>query len=238
MHKPHHLSAAPVRRTARPYFSALTALSLVLGSVTALGTLSGCQGAKSPSDHFRELRESGPSSSSGDEVAEWMTLELLTPGGSPKELSRARKRLDELKAQGMVAQLVRALDDQSHGKPRAAGEGFFAALMAARESDDPRAPMVAWVSAQQALELSGQLTDLVQRHGADVDKLLAEPGAIGFRAYATVVDLWGRLASDAAERDVDAAMAQRLGCVPAVHIAGPFGEGGEADSLRHFEAER
>lgn len=195
-------------------------------------------GPKSPEDEWTEIRKSAQGSSRESEVADWLLLELLSPGGSPAEAKKARKRLDEIEAKGLLAEFGRGLDDLAHGKPGPAGEAFFRAVVAASQSEDERAPLIAWFAAQHAYELSSQSKDFGKRHRAAVERLLAEPGHIGFRAYATVVDLWMLDAAAAAEKDIETKIAKRLGCVSDVRIAGPFGLGAESEILRSYAPEK
>ena len=224
-------------RVLRPRLHGAGALAAL--AVLALSlSLAACSRPKTAADRWQEVRQRAAKSQDANEVADWLLLELLSPGGAPAEANKARAHLDDIKAKGLLAELGRGIDDLSHGKPRPAGEAFFRALLAARTSDDPRAPLAAWLAAQHAFELSSQAGDFGKRHRQDIDLLLREPGSIGFRAYATVVDLWGNEADASAEQDIEASLARRLGCVRGIRLAGPFGSGSEAEALRSFAPEK
>jgi len=202
-------------------------------------TLAACgKPAQAPTSSFAELRKSAAKSKDTGASADWLLAELLRPGGDAEQAKRARKHLDELEERTMTSELARGMDDFMHGRIRAAAEEFFAALELARDSDDPRAPLVAWYAALHAQDLSRHVHDFGKKHETDVELLLREPGNIGFRAYAVVVDLWARQAFSRAETDVDERLATHLGCVKELGIAGPFGEGLASDILRSFPAEK
>jgi tetratricopeptide (TPR) repeat protein len=199
----------------------------------------GCsKGAESAEVSWDDLRQDAQKSESHEEVASWLVAELLRPGGSVEQSTKARKRLDEIGAQGVLPSLARGLDSLGHGQSKRAAEEFFDALFAAKEWDDPRAPLYAWFAATRVQQLSGLVRDFGPRHRKQIAALLKEPGHIGFRAYATVVELWADDAFTEAESDVDAKLAQKLGCVSDISLAGPFGTESTSDILRSFPAER
>lgn len=214
--------------------SSLTALLLA----TAL-SVSACGGkqAESPREAWSQLRDDAASSEDADVVADWLLSELIKPGGSPKQAKKARKRLDSIKAKTMLAELGRATDDVGHGRIADAASAYLRTIGAARTSDDPRANLVAWYAASFALELADQIPNFGQRYGALIDELLRDPGNIGFRSYAPVVDLWAKEELRNARLDVEAEVAKKLGCVKQVRIAGPFGNRHASDHLRSFSAE-
>lgn len=215
--------------------------SLAFGSALLLGalTLSSCSSeAKSPEESWSELRKQAQKSDEHDLVAEWLLAEMLRPGGSPEKARKARAHLDEIEASGVQASLARGMDDLAHGKSRAAVEEFFAALLAAREWDDSRASLYAWFAATRVEQLSGLSRDFGKRHRKQIQALLERPGNIGFRAYASVVELWADDAFTEAVRDVDNKLASKLGCVENLSLAGPFGTDATTDILRSFPAER
>lgn len=208
--------------------------------LVALGALttSACgKPATSPTASLTELRRSAAASDDAEESANWLLAELLRPGGDAEQAKRARRHLDKVEGRTMTSELARGMDDFLHGRIRAASEEFFAALLLARASKDPRAPLVAWYAALHAQDLSRHVHDFGKKHEEDVELLLRDPGSIGFRAYAVVVDLWARQAFSRAESNVDDRLSARLGCVQEVGLAGPFGEGMASDILRSFPAE-
>jgi tetratricopeptide (TPR) repeat protein len=185
-----------------------------------------------------EARERGPASGDGEVVGRWLLAELLAPGGSPDSARRARARLDELKAAGMLASLARAIDDFSHGKLEASGRSFLLALQQAKVSSDPLGPLVAWFAANHLLSLDGAVPALWKEAHPWVMKTLSEPGALGWRGRGELVEWWTNHAFEEAEANLtDRAVAQ-LGCVNNLRIAGPFGHGAAADRWRSFPAEK
>jgi|GEM_PF-318395 len=211
---------------------------LALCALTAALSPAACaKPAEAPVSHLDQLRHDAAGSKDTTLSADWLLAELLRPGGSADQGKRARRHLDELKERTMTSELARGMDDFMHGRIRSAADEFFGALLLARTSTDPRAPLVAWYAALHTQDLSRHVHDFGKKHQADVELMLREPGNIGFRAYAIVVDLWARQAFARAESDVDERLAARLGCVKEVGLAGPFGEGVASDILRAFPAE-
>lgn len=231
---PKRLLQAPPRMLRR--FRSLTCvfcLSLVVPAVMGCG-----KGPDTAETSWEDLRKHGPRSEKEDPVASWLVAELLRPGGSPEQAKKARAHLDEIDARGVVASLGRGLDSLAHGRSKRASEEFFSALMATRVWDDPRASLYAWFAATRVEQLSGLIQNFGPRHRKQIAKLMKEPGHIGFRAYATVVDLWAADAFTEAESDVDDKLAKKLGCVENISLAGPFGTESTTDILRPFPAER
>src|SRR5688572_5326477 len=112
-----------------------------------LVALSACGGAvqTTPADPLKTIREAAEQSSDGEVVGRWVLGELLIPGGDPARVTAARKRLDALtpRQAGMFASLARAIDDEAHGRFRSAAAAHLDALVAARKSAHPDAPLVA-----------------------------------------------------------------------------------------------
>ncbi len=214
-----------------PRFAASWVLALSLA-------LSACgRGAEAPQDGVSALRQDAAESDDADQVSEWLLAELLSPGGQAEHAKKARARLDRLEARGMLAELGRGLDDAAHGRPDLAANDFMRAVVAASSSSDERAPLVAWFAAQQAYELKDDSPGFADRFGDVVERLLAQPGNIGWRAYGTVVDLWSARAWSKARVDLNQEIAQKLGCVENVRLAGPFGDDNAGDLDRDFAAE-
>ena len=237
MKKPHSWFVASRPRPARPRALRLRHALIGLCALTALAATACGKPAEAPTASLAEIRRSAAASDDAGDSADWLLAELLRPGGDPEQAKRARRHLDGLDTRSMTSELARGMDDFLHGRIRAASEEFFGALLLARKSTDPRAPLVAWYAALHAQDLSRHVHEFGKKHEADVDLLLRDPGNIGFRAYAVVVDLWARQAFSRAESDVDERLAARLGCVKNVGLAGPFGEGVGSDILRAFPAE-
>src|SRR5260221_12117315 len=90
--------------------------------------------AKAPS--VAELRKQAEHDSK--QTSAWFLAELVSPDGSPERAKQARKTLDQAKANDLLAELGRGLDDFSHGHLKQAPDAMMRAVKAARESDDPR----------------------------------------------------------------------------------------------------
>src|SRR5262249_7857047 len=133
-------------------------------------------------------------SADGEAVGRWLLGELLVPGGEVPRAQSARKRLEELSPEakkGMFASLARAIDDETHGRFRAAALAYIDALAAARTRPHPDAPLVAWFSSNHALRLRSSVTNLWDQ-GREVVKYTVEhPGNAGWRARAELVEWWG-----------------------------------------------
>jgi tetratricopeptide (TPR) repeat protein len=178
----------------------------------------------------------------GDLVGRWALAEMFAPGGDAKFAEAARRRLDEISAHGLYADLARAIFDESHGDPRAASDAYVATLRAARASDgDPDTQLVAWYATHHLLGLRGSVTGLFPAHKSMLEALVASPGQLGWRAVAELAE-WSSaeaLETVAATGDeYDAAATRKLGCSPRITLAGPFGRGTSPDRRRSFGAER
>ncbi len=225
------------KMSSRPLFT--RALVCGFSLLLASSTLSGCaHQAKSPQATWSELRKESSQSDKNDEVALWLLAETLRPGGQAKSAIRARKHLESLSESGVLADLARGIDDVNHGRARAALAHFFHALVQARTWQDPRAPLFAWFAATRADELAGLDPKFGATHKKDVALLLKDPQNIGFRAYATVVDLWAENAFIEGKEHIDVHLADKLGCAKNISLAGPFGTNAASDILRPFAAEQ
>ncbi len=208
--------------------SLVCALSLALACQS-----SGQQGAKAPT--VAEARKDAEDDS--DRTGAWLLAELLSPDGNAKRATDARKRLDELKAGDMLAELGRGMDDFSHGRLKPAPEHMMRAVKAARVSEDPRAELLGWYAVRQAVGFRSSDPGLWSRWKPFVQQVLRDPGHLGFRARAELAD-WA-LSEAYAEGEKDlAGLSQKLhGCVENLRVAGPFGSNAAADLLRSFPAE-
>lgn len=220
---------------------------LLCSSVLACGA-SGPREAESAID---ALRRSARGSSDPDVVGRWMLGELLLPGGATKSVTSARKRLDELSDEGgeraLYAALARAVDDEAHGRFQRAADGYLQALSAARVSPSPDAPLIGWFASNHLLRLRSSVHGLWERAGPTVEKAIAEPGHIGWRARGELVEWWtvdgldmdrrhGR-SGESEESTLDIS-SKRFGCARHARMAGPFGHGAATDLMKHFDAER
>lgn len=197
-------------------------------------------GPKSPT---RRAFDDGPSSGDPETVGRWLLAEMLAQGGTAAGAARARKKLEGLdeskKALPMLASFALGLDDASHGRFKTAPGRFVAAIEAARgRPDDPMAPLVAWVSASQLMTLAPAVPETWSRLRPSVEKILREPGAIGWRARSELVDWWSNAAVRQAEPRALERAADLYGCVRSMRLAGPFGRNVPSDMRRPFAAER
>lgn len=193
--------------------------------------------AASPGDRIRQLREQAADSEDGQAVARWMLGELLSQGGSADAVKRARKRLDELKAHGLYADLARGLDDQFHGRLQHAPDHYLSVVKAAYGSADPQAQLIGWFAALSAVQLRDASSGLWERWGQFVEASLHKPGNLGWRTRDTLLDWWVTESWRQAERDLEERARARYGCVEQLRIAGPFGNNVGSDTYRHFPAE-
>jgi len=221
----------------------------------------GAAGPRESESALDALRRSAQDSEDPDVVGRWMLGELLLPGGATKRVAHARKRLDEIDADGpsresrdarsragaLYASLARAIDDEAHGRFQRAADGYLRALSAARVSASPDAPLVGWFASNHLLRLRSSVHGLWDRAGADIEKAIAEPGRIGWRARGELVEWWavdgldmdrrrGR-SGNSAQSTLDIS-ARRFGCVREARMAGPFGHGAATDLKKRFDAER
>ena len=103
--------------------------------------------AKAPT--VAELRKNAEHDSK--QTSAWLLAELVSPDGSPARAKQARQALDKAQAKDLLAELARGLDDFSHGRLKQAPEHMLRAVQAAKDSDDPRAELVGWYAARQAV---------------------------------------------------------------------------------------
>lgn len=222
-----------------PFAAPLRALSIALLLSLVGPTLSACKSTpKTPEESWTQLRDRAQGTKKASTATEWALAELLRPGGDPEKARRARKQLDELGVEGVPANLARAIADLGHGKSQRAADEFFKALIQAKSWEDPRASLYAWYAARKVDQLLGLSPDFGARHRDEIAALLKTPGHIGFRAYATVVELWAKDAFKEAKAGVDEKLAHQLGCVQNINLAGPFGANPATDIVRKFDAER
>ncbi|MCC6216376.1 MAG: hypothetical protein IT376_16060 [Polyangiaceae bacterium] len=203
----------------------------------ALGAGCGATDARAPGPAIAELRRDGAATKDAELAGRWLLGELVSPGGDAKEAGRARARLDSLGGGGVLAALARAHDDVSHGRLDTAPDHFLEAARAARRSASPDAPLFAWLAVREGVGREHDAPGLWDRWRSWVDEARREPGNLGWRARAVLVDWAARRAHrDARAGAIDEA-ARDYGCVDALRIAGPFGRGVAADAVRSFPAE-
>lgn len=217
-----------------------TFLARALTAVALASLVAACSRSAPPASEasITELRQRAAESQDGELRGELLLRELLAPGGSAQRAAKTRDDLDDLPAaNGMLASVARGLDDALHGRLAKAPEQYLTALQAARESDDARAPYLAWFAAHQATRLAPHAPELFERWSTAVKDLVAKPGNIGWRARIQLVDWWVGEAWPDANGKAEALAVRELGCVPRLRLAGPFGHDTAADVLRHFPAE-
>jgi tetratricopeptide (TPR) repeat protein len=186
-------------------------------------------------------RATGPTSTDGEVVGRWALFEMLAPGGLAAQVDAARRRLGAIPSDGMWGSLARALADESHGDPGGSAAGYVGALTAAAVSTAPQSTLVGWFAARRLVGLQASVADLYRTYGARLDRLLAHPGALGWRAVAELEEWRAAEVYDKAQKTGDAFDAEvrlRAGCARGVRLAGPFGHGGAPDRLHSFPAER
>lgn len=219
----------------------------------AIAALVACAGAPPPVDPLEALRGAASASADGETVGRLLLGELFVPGGDPARAIVARSRLEELRDEarkGLFASLARATDDEGHGRFRAAALEYLDAVTAARASQHPDAPLVAWFSTNHLLALRSSLADLWPAARDVVKKTIEQPGNAGWRARGEMVEWWSLeahrevsdLGADGGAREVEGrtfeAAAKLYGCVEKARLAGPFGHVTASDHRVHFEAER
>lgn len=203
-----------------------------------LVSLLGCgAGTGEPVSPLEARRRDAKNSEKEDALAHWLLAELYEPEGEAKAAIEARKQLDAAKATGMYAHLARATDDSLHGRLTTAPEHYLRAVQAARTSTDPLAPLLAWHAATQALELAHNAQGLWPRWKGFVEEALERPQHIGWRARGELAEWWADKAYENATENVEERAAQRFGCARNVRLAGPFGDGSAAATLRSYPAE-
>ncbi len=212
--------------------------SLLLAALLLL-TACASTAAAPPATPLEELRRRGISGKDVDTTAEWLTAELVQPGGSPTRAADARRRLLALNHQtSMLAQVALGLDAKLHGRLREAPDHFLGAVRSARTSESPRAPYVAWLAAHEASALRHHAPGLWKRWKPVVLAAIRRPGALAWRARNSLVHWWIAEEWALANPRVEHLAARELGCALEVRLAGPFGLGPAAEILRHHPPER
>ena len=198
------------------------------------------------------LRNDAAESSDGELVGRWVLGEMLLPGGDPARAKKARARLDTLgkatpaAAKGLFASLSRLLDDEAHGRFKAAAQAALDTLTAAHSSDRAEAPLAAWYASSELDNLRRSVAGLWDTSKPTIVPLLTDPGNIGWRARGDLVEWWSsdgydptkETTKEGQEGGAIEAAAKTLGCVRTARLAGPFGRGASNDHRTHFAAEK
>ena len=214
--------------------------ALAAGVVGALAACGGAPSANTPAD-LKDVRASAKGSADGEKTGRWLLDEMLAPGGTSKNADDARAQLERAKDKGLYASIGGGLYDEVHGAPRKAAQQFVAALVAAKKSDDPAAPLAAWFASHHLVGLRGSVANLWQENRATLLPLIEAPGHIGWRSLAELHEWSTAEALDKAEVTgdaYDALVTSRMGCARKLRIAGPFGRDTAAARRRSFPAER
>jgi tetratricopeptide (TPR) repeat protein len=228
-----------VRTTLRAHVGHLAARALLAGAVLVVPLACGGRAAAPGAQPSTEAaRRAGQRSNDAEEVGRWALYELVAKGGDTAKAREARARLDKLPGDGMYASLARAIADGGHGHIDAAAKSYLAVVRAARNSRDPRAPMVAWFATNHLLGMSPNVAGLWEKAAPIVEDAIAHPGSIGWRARGELVSWWTQQAFEAAKSGVLDTSAERHGCLRNVRLSGPFGHDATSDRRQAFEAER
>ncbi len=127
-------------------------------------------------------------SGDAEAVGNWLLAELLAPGGTNDGVIKARAELARLEKSGLSAALARALDGDVHGRFPAAAEGYLAVIAAARTSSRAETALVAWFAAARLEALRPAVAGLWKKSEAIVRRAIAEPGPLGWRARASLIE--------------------------------------------------
>ena len=217
----------------------MRSLSRAAAFAVTLSILDGCarQTKTANTNGVETLRRDAEASADSAVVARWLLAELIAPGGNADRAARAKARLESLGAKDMVGYFALGLEASSHGRFRGVSDHFLEALKAARESNDERAPFVAWFAAHQAVAYRHNASSLWQRWKPFVESALKDPKNIGWRAREELVDWWRIEAYQEAQKGFDDSAANLRGCVKQLRLSGPFGRNVATDTLRSFPAE-
>lgn len=184
-----------------------------------------------------ELRHDATASKDGETVARWLLAELFAPGGDARQAELAEQRLDQLGAHGLLAELGRGTNEALHGQLSRVSGAYLAAVEAARASEDPRAPLFAWLAAHDAAGYRHASPGFWKQNHARVEGLLANPGHIGWRARLELAEWWADETRAAAVANADELIVEKQGCLTDLTLAGPFGRNTPRDTLRAFPPE-
>ncbi len=207
-------------------------LFLVSLGLTACGPRPGSGGARS----VDELFASSQGKSDDETLARWLLAELLSPGGTAVRAKQARQRLDSSQAAHYLAHFARGLDDNLHGRLGSAPRHYLAALEGARGESSAEARLLAWFAATQSVALSMYSPASWAEVRPRVQALIEHPEGIGWRARAHLVQWWLDQGTREEPARADDSV-ERLGCVTALRLAGPFGTPAPVHLHRRFPPE-
>jgi tetratricopeptide (TPR) repeat protein len=221
----------------------MTRIRFAAMAVTMLALGAACGGPPPGNTAYDlgSLRSSAKGSADGEKVGRWLLDEMLAPGGTAKGADEARAQLDRAKDKGVYASLGGGLYDEVHGDPKKAAQEYVAALVAAKKSEDPAAPLAAWFASHHLVGLRGSVAKLWDQNKQTLLPIIEAPGHVGWRSLAELHEWSTAEALDKAEVTgdaYDALVTSRMGCARKIRIAGPFGRGTAAERRRSFPAER
>ncbi|MBS2016567.1 MAG: tetratricopeptide repeat protein [Deltaproteobacteria bacterium] len=213
--------------------------------VFVLSLVAGCGGVPPANTavDLDKLRSSAKGSGDPEKTGRWLLDEMIAPTGTAKNADDARAQLAKIGAKepGLYAGLGAGIYDEIHGEPKKAVKDYAAALQAARKSDDPAAPLVAWYASHHLVGLRGSVANLWEQEKTGVLSIIDAPGHVGWRALAELHEWSIAEALDKAELvgdAYDAMVTSRMGCARNLRIAGPFGRGTPPERRRSFAAEQ
>ncbi|MEM1031431.1 MAG: hypothetical protein AAF928_10835 [Myxococcota bacterium] len=220
-------------------------LRVTLVVTCLLALVAGCAGptvtrSTTPLDEARRAATKRPDDA--EVMAAWMLAELIAPKGDLQRAEKAKRRLEQLKGRGEMAMLARALDHDVHGRFSDAVVAYLAALDGWATSPREDAALFGWFVAHRLVVLREASPGLWDRAEPVVAKRLRDPGHLGWRARATLIEWWSEELFRAGGGDDLDAMVARVadthGCLREASFAGPFGRGLVNDHRVQFEAER
>jgi hypothetical protein len=171
-------------------FARVARFVLAAAFTVSLGAC-GASTPKTPATPIETLRAGSTRLQDGEALGRWLIGELLVPGGETSRAQTARDALEKApNNKSLFASLARAFDNDSRGRFRAAALAYIDAIDAARASDHPDAPMVAWFAANHLLRLRSSVTNLWDVARPAVLKSLDQPGNIGWRARGVLAEWW------------------------------------------------
>jgi tetratricopeptide (TPR) repeat protein len=192
--------------------------------------------------HLEAARQAAEGSTDAERVGTWLFAELVAPGGDLKRAASARKRLTELGQGGVMANLARAVDHDLHGRFPSAASAYLRGLKKLQAGNRADGAIVGWFVANRLRALNAAVPSLWKQAAPLVERVMAAPGPIGWRARGELVDWWSVEAFQDPHGPQGAELldtiAQKHGCLDSALIAGPFGSGALRSHRVHFEAER
>lgn len=209
-------------KTRRHWFPLV--LSFALGCAGANPGAGGMVGRRPAPEAIARIRaraESRPDDAAAQRtLVEW---ELFGAGGEPARAEAALVRASALDGQDLGLVYQRGILAEAHGRPDEALDAYLAVLERVGTTRDPRAPWLAEATLAVLADVQEDATRFVERVRPVLERLAAEPGAIGVPSRRQV---WFWLRDLALERgDVATveALERAVACPRSARVAGPFG---------------